>query len=350
MKNISDAGALMPGQSVYSAYEPHISDSVGEGNRRRLRFFRREARAAMRGNLLPLIFSVMFFMLIATAVRSVCSAVFIVIDEAVYSNLRLVKSGLYTFFEYYLGDIMTVLCCVPLFCGLYCYVSSICGKFPKNDTNAWIFGDEAGISSRKPSFSDIFEPFSHSTPLLYSYNVFLAYFWRWTIPAVLLLGGVYGARFAFSYALSFGSITYAYVALAAVSVGCCAVVIAVMIYLTRYYMALHLAYEYRFVSLRRALKCSARIMRGHKCECIRLQLGFTGWLLLSLVTLGVAAVVYVIPYMLVTNAVYASYLLDINRPFADSFMTEYIKDDAVFDAEDSAAFGSAEDQNISTER
>jgi len=295
----------------------------------------------MSGNLLPLIFAVLFFMLIMTSVRYLCGAVFGIIDEAVYSNLRLHKSGLYTFFEYYLGDIMTVLCCVPLFCGLYCYVSSICGKFPQNDTNAWIFGEEIGKSGENPAFSDIFAPFSRSTPLLYTYNIFLSYFWRWTIPAVLLLLGVYGARFAFSYALSFGSYAYACAALAAVSVLCCAAVIACVIFLTRYYMALHLAFEYRFASIRRALKCSSRIMRGHKCECIRLQLGFTGWIILSVMTLGIAAVIYVIPYILTTNAVYASYLLDINRAYADSVMTEFprgsesdtqtLTDDGIYD-------------------
>ena len=58
------------------------------------------------------------------------------------------------------------------------------------------------------------------------------------------------------------------------------------------------------VKARDALKISMDMMEGHKWEAFVLLLSFIGWILLSLLTFGLAAVFYVTPYMRSTMAVY----------------------------------------------
>ena len=52
-----------------------------------------------------------------------------------------------------------------------------------------------------------------------------------------------------------------------------------------------------------ALRKSKEMMIGHKMEFFVLQLSFIGWVLLSILTLGVGTL-WLMPYMEVTNAKY----------------------------------------------
>lgn len=62
------------------------------------------------------------------------------------------------------------------------------------------------------------------------------------------------------------------------------------------------------VKARDALKLSMRMMHGHKWEAFVLSLSFIGWLILSLLTLGILSVFYVGPYM---DSSFAAYYLEI---------------------------------------
>ncbi len=53
-----------------------------------------------------------------------------------------------------------------------------------------------------------------------------------------------------------------------------------------------------------ALKLSMRMMKGHKWEFFVLQLSFLGWVLLTILTLGILGIFYVDPYR---NSTYAAY-------------------------------------------
>ncbi len=57
-----------------------------------------------------------------------------------------------------------------------------------------------------------------------------------------------------------------------------------------------------------ALNLSTKIMKGHKMELFKLQLSFIGWFLLSILTCGILAVVYVIPYYLIAEAEFFTYV------------------------------------------
>lgn len=68
-----------------------------------------------------------------------------------------------------------------------------------------------------------------------------------------------------------------------------------------YSMAYYVLADHPEMTARQALNESKRIMEGHKMELFVLELSFTGWLLLTGVTFGIAAI-YVVPYMSATIA------------------------------------------------
>lgn len=57
---------------------------------------------------------------------------------------------------------------------------------------------------------------------------------------------------------------------------------------------------------------SRRMMHGHKFDWFVLNFSFIGWLLLSIVTLGLASI-YVSPYILIANAVFANQVIDYSK-------------------------------------
>lgn len=60
-------------------------------------------------------------------------------------------------------------------------------------------------------------------------------------------------------------------------------------------------------SYKQVLDTSASWMKGHKWELFMLQLSFFGWILLCIITLGIA-IIYVGPYMSTTMAGYYEYI------------------------------------------
>lgn len=61
-----------------------------------------------------------------------------------------------------------------------------------------------------------------------------------------------------------------------------------------------------------AITMSRRMMHGHKFDWFVLNFSFIGWLLLSVVTLGLASI-YVSPYILIANAVFANQVIDYSK-------------------------------------
>ena len=64
------------------------------------------------------------------------------------------------------------------------------------------------------------------------------------------------------------------------------------------------------VTARDALKLSIRMTKGHKMDLFILGLSFIGWLILSMLTLGILYIVYVGPYVYTTYAGYYVELRD----------------------------------------
>lgn len=77
-----------------------------------------------------------------------------------------------------------------------------------------------------------------------------------------------------------------------------------------YAMTPYILAAYPDVKAKDALKLSMRIMDGHKMELFVLQLSFIGWSLLSACTCGLLMLLYVGPYMRITNTGYFCELLD----------------------------------------
>ncbi len=63
-----------------------------------------------------------------------------------------------------------------------------------------------------------------------------------------------------------------------------------------YAMAPYIIAENPSVGALEAISRSGRMMRGHKMELFVLQLSFIGWILLTIITFGIAAI-YAVPYM-----------------------------------------------------
>ena len=77
-----------------------------------------------------------------------------------------------------------------------------------------------------------------------------------------------------------------------------------------YSMTPYILAEHPDVKAKDALKLSMRMMEGHKMECFTLGISFLGWIILSILTLGVVNVFYVGPYM---ESTFAAYQIEIEN-------------------------------------
>lgn len=68
-----------------------------------------------------------------------------------------------------------------------------------------------------------------------------------------------------------------------------------------YFAAPYILAEHPEIKAREAIEMSKNMMRGHKMELFKLNLSFIGWILLGIVTFGIAFI-YVQPYMQATMA------------------------------------------------
>ena len=75
------------------------------------------------------------------------------------------------------------------------------------------------------------------------------------------------------------------------------------------------------LSANEAITDSRMMMKGHKWELFLLDLSFIGWILLSLLTLGILFI-YVIPYMQAARAEFYRNLKGENEPKVDEPIIE----------------------------
>lgn len=75
-----------------------------------------------------------------------------------------------------------------------------------------------------------------------------------------------------------------------------------------YFTAFYLIADKNTVKVTKSLSMSRLIMKGHKWELFVLLLSFLPWLLLALITLGLA-LIYILPYMQITLAKYYDYVM-----------------------------------------
>lgn len=79
--------------------------------------------------------------------------------------------------------------------------------------------------------------------------------------------------------------------------------IAGVIFAYAYRMVPYLMHDYPELTPREALKVSREMMKGHKWDLFVLDITFIGWILLSILTLGIG-MLFVTPYMQVASALF----------------------------------------------
>lgn len=97
--------------------------------------------------------------------------------------------------------------------------------------------------------------------------------------------------------------TYLLMMIILVGIGIVTLLIGTFILAYAYRMVPYLIQDYPELSPREALKLSREMMRGHKWNLFVLDLTFTGWILLTILTLGIGGL-WVSPYMQTTVAHY----------------------------------------------
>ena len=88
-----------------------------------------------------------------------------------------------------------------------------------------------------------------------------------------------------------------------VGIGIVTLLIGTFILAYAYRMVPYLIQDYPELSPREALKLSREMMRGHKWNLFVLDLTFIGWILLTILTLGIGGL-WVSPYMQTAAAHY----------------------------------------------
>lgn len=91
------------------------------------------------------------------------------------------------------------------------------------------------------------------------------------------------------------------------------------------YFAFELMCEYPNLKPMEALRLSKKMVKGNRGELFRLDFSFIGWMLLVVITCGIASI-YVLPYMFTTHALYYENFrlraLALGRINADDFLSE----------------------------
>ncbi|NLK39116.1 MAG: DUF975 family protein [Clostridiales bacterium] len=166
-------------------------------------------------------------------------------------------------------------------------------------------------AGRAPSVSVILEPFSSAKLLIRIYRCFLAYLWRGALIIGEIAVGISIACRVNDYYLSWG-----YPVAGAVMMLCiCAVTLIfahfLALILCNVYPMMAVAMKNRDLSIRGVVKISKLLMKGHRFELFGLTFSFGFWALLSAFTAGIVFAAYAAPYFVAANAVYTSYLCDL---------------------------------------
>jgi uncharacterized membrane protein len=98
-------------------------------------------------------------------------------------------------------------------------------------------------------------------------------------------------------------LTYLLMIIILLGIGVVTLLIGIFILNYAYRMVPYIIQEYPELSPREALKLSREMMRGHKWNLFVLDLTFIGWILLTILTLGIGGL-WVSPYMQTTVAHY----------------------------------------------
>jgi len=96
-----------------------------------------------------------------------------------------------------------------------------------------------------------------------------------------------------------------------------------MIWLNRYLLAAYLLCEEDSRGVHDALRTSVRYTRGYRAHFLLFGLTFLGWLLLCMISLGIAAL-YTAPYMQTAWAMYGRYVIEKNRYFPSDSTKEFV--------------------------
>lgn len=254
------------------------------------RFVKREARRALFGGAwLPLTFAVTLVMLLSAAVRVAEQSFFGVIELAALTFGELPAA--FECVTSYLGDLLYIAVIVPPAVGVSVFATEF-------------------YEGGKPPFGVIFNAFGSLRAAVRSYNIFFSYFWRYAVICLLAASGMLASELLHGYLSETGGRSTAAIATVAAVTALTFALGAALTLMTRCFLTLHAAFKRPELTVRAASALSVRLTRGHMREILSLDLSFIGWLLLSIATLGCAAVLWALPYFIMTRTVLASCLWD----------------------------------------
>ncbi len=127
-------------------------------------------------------------------------------------------------------------------------------------------------------------------PMIVGYKSFCLRVWRGGHANV---GGIFRDGFSESYGRNVGSI---FMMNLFISLWSLLLIIPGIIAALSYFMTPYILAEYPRIGASEAIALSKRMTKGYKGEIFVAQLSFIGWWLLSLLTLGLAEMLYVGPY------------------------------------------------------
>jgi len=223
---------------------------------RRRRFFKREARRVIfsGSNWYKLVFASLFMSLTAVSVSYISDSFFAVMPANSYAAS-------------YLTDILYLAVIVPLIYGFYAY----CGELMTGTT---------------PRFGVIFDVYGSVAMLARVYKIFFVYLWRYFIWLAMIYAGLFaGGYFIIAAAVIF---------------------IGGGIFLQRYYLVPYIALHN--MTVHEAVKCSVKLMKGYKFDILMFRFSFAVWFVISFLTLGVTAVMFVIPYYMLANLEFSKFI------------------------------------------
>ncbi len=253
----------------------------------RIGFFKSEAREIIfrRGNYSKIFFSFTLLLLLnigtSELVRGVC-------------RLCSFDAGVaYEFAAQYVSFALYLLVVVPAGAGMY-----LCAL--RATVTAGVF----------PPPSTLLTPFACKNTISRIYSCYFVYFWRFLFLFGVARIGLYVANRTFGN-LAVKELFFAGFFLAAVI--CLLTYFALCLFFILFsgvYPLLTLVLRRDDISIKNAKKYSKKIMRSHRLEIFELQSSFVLLFLFSAATFGILFVAYTLPYFLLTNALYSSYLID----------------------------------------
>ena len=280
-----NASGIKNGGEELESFDASVSDGRGVcflNKAQRRAYCKKRARDTLlcrnTGNLLTFDLAALILMLVTVAVEYITESFFSLFETFALGTSAAKMSETLTGVETVAESMIMFALVLPVLSGCLALARGMLDYYAQ-------CGGIADLGGKRAVLGDVFSAFSSGAEYFRCLRVAFCYIWRWGLFCVAFVAGVYCSRLTFYYLLTgFG---YGAALLATLGVTAGVVVLAAfgVILLMRWFPTLSISRRRPDLRPSDTARLASRVMRGNKCDCVKLILSFLRWFLLSELTL-----------------------------------------------------------------